>query len=100
MARSRKKRSTVQFEFESAADISGVKSLYRRLRALAAEGAEEVVFDASRLERLDTAGLQALAVALAELREGGLRPSWAGCSPQLAEGARLLGLSEVLGLKP
>jgi anti-anti-sigma regulatory factor len=58
----------------------------------------EVVIDGSKVERIDTAGLQLL-VAFAQLQKSAGRVlRWCGSSDVLILGSRTLGLDAVLGL--
>jgi anti-anti-sigma regulatory factor len=65
----------------------------------AAGGADtRVALDAGQVEKVDAAGLQALLAGRALLARAGKTLSWAGCSPQLAAAAVLLGLGDPLEL--
>lgn len=56
----------------------------------------DVVLDASRIERVDTAVLQVLVGFARALRERGCRLAWHSPSPELLQAARVLGLEQQL----
>jgi anti-anti-sigma regulatory factor len=57
-----------------------------------------VTLDAGKLELVDAAGVQLLAVFVSALQQSGIEWSWKDPSPTLMNGARLLGLSQHLCL--
>ena len=57
-----------------------------------------VEIDATEVERVDGAGLQALAAGLARLRAAHVKCRWAGVSPALASSAEVAGLKKALQL--
>ena len=78
--------------------IAGAAALFAALRSTAGESAIRVVLDASAVEKVDAAGLQALLAGRRALASAGKQLSWAGASPQLSAAADLLGLAEALEL--
>lgn len=78
--------------------IAGAAAAYGKLQA-AADGIEaRVLLDGRRVEKVDTAGIQALLAGRQALARAGKTVQWAGCSPQLKAAAELLGLAQALGL--
>src|SRR4051812_36861304 len=78
--------------------IAGASAAYAAL-ASAAQGAEsQVVLDAGQVEKVDTAGLQALLAGHRQLVEAGKKVSWSGCPEQLRAAAALLGIAASLGI--
>ncbi len=57
-----------------------------------------VTLDASALQRIDTAALQLLAAFVRDRRIGGRAVTWRGAEHALEPAARLLGMSDLLGL--
>lgn len=78
--------------------IAGAAAAYSTLAAVAAGTEASVSLDGRRVEKIDTAGLQALLAGHQALSRAGKSVRWAGCSPQLKAAAQLLGLAEALGL--
>jgi anti-anti-sigma regulatory factor len=68
------------------------------LRKAAAAPEARCVLDARQVEKVDAAGLQALYAGRDLLARAGKTLGWAGCSPQLAAAAALLGLVDALEL--
>ena len=60
-----------QLVFEPVLDIAGARHLYSKLDGALAD-AKTLVLDASRVQRIDTAALQLLAVFCRASREAGL----------------------------
>lgn len=79
--------------------VSEAAAAQRRLDVALAQQ-RPVSLDATKLNGVDTAGLQLLAAfyRAAHLRE--LNPQWIEASAALREGARLLGLEALLNLEP
>jgi anti-anti-sigma regulatory factor len=63
-----------------------------------ASDADSIEIEAAQVERVDAAGLQALAVGIARLRKAKVACHWSGVSPVLAASAALAGLAEALEL--
>lgn len=57
----------------------------------------ELALDGRSVTTIDTAGLQLLAVLCVDAKARGVAVRWYGASPELAAGAELLGLTDVLG---
>ena len=64
----------------------------------AGKGAAAIEIDASAVERIDGAGLQALAAAIGRLSAAGVACKWGAVSPALAGAATLAGMGKVLAL--
>jgi anti-anti-sigma regulatory factor len=64
-----------------------------------AREAGSVEIDAAEVERVDGAGLQAIAAGLARLRAARVKFRWSGVSPTLASSAAIAGLEKALQLK-
>lgn len=62
----------------------------------ALEAKEPPVIDGSRVERVDTAGLQVLVGFTIDCMERSINFSWAGRSDALQQGIRLLGIEALL----
>jgi len=87
-----------ELDLGEALDIAHVSQLYDRLHGALQQG-RELPLDASRLERVDAAGLQLLSAYGRELRNIGAAIAWRGePSAALRDAAALLDLEEVLGL--
>jgi anti-anti-sigma regulatory factor len=78
--------------------IAGAASAFAALCSAAAESASRIALDASQVEKVDAAGIQALLAGRIALADAGKQLSWAGRSPQLVAAADLLGLAEALEL--
>jgi anti-anti-sigma regulatory factor len=78
--------------------IAGAAAAYGVLQAAAAGTESRVLLDGRRVEKVDTAGLQALLAGRQALARAGKSVSWAGCSPQLKAAAELLGVADALGM--
>jgi anti-anti-sigma regulatory factor len=63
-----------------------------------AHDAGSVEIEAAQVERVDAAGLQALAVGIARLRKAKVARRWSGVSTVLVTSAALAGLTEALEL--
>jgi anti-anti-sigma regulatory factor len=78
--------------------IAGAATTYGALQAAAGEIAARVSLDGRHVEKVDTAGIQALLAGHQALTRAGKTVRWAGCSPHLKAAADLLGLAGALGL--
>jgi len=78
--------------------IGGAAAVLELLRAAARKPEKQVSLDASQVEKVDAAGLQALLVGRQLLAQAGKSISWAAPSAQLTAAAALLGLAERLEL--
>lgn len=78
--------------------IAGAAEAYAALRAAAKSADKRIVLDAAQVEKVDAAGLQALLAGCRAISQAGKTITWAGCSPQLASAAAVLGLAGPLGM--
>jgi anti-anti-sigma regulatory factor len=78
--------------------VGGAAAVFAALQAAAADAADRVALDASQVEKVDAAGIQALLAGRRALADAGKELSWTASSPQLAAAADLLGLAEALEL--
>ncbi|HXI36415.1 MAG TPA: STAS domain-containing protein [Burkholderiales bacterium] len=78
--------------------IGGAAAVLELLRAAARKPEKLVALDASQVEKVDAAGLQALLVGRQLLAQAGKSVSWTTPSTQLTAAAALLGLAERLEL--
>jgi len=88
--------SETQLVFEPVLDVARARDLYHTLNAALA-GATTLELDASRVERIDTAALQLLAVFCRAAHEAGRRLRWRAASPAFSNAAALLDLDDLLG---
>lgn len=79
--------------------IDDTAAAYRCLDQALARG-RPILLDAVDLMRIDTAGVQLLAIFCLTVRQRGLGPQWRGISSTLREVVDQLGLPAVLGLPP
>jgi phospholipid transport system transporter-binding protein len=85
-----------RLSFEPVLDISHAIQLRAELdRALSSR--VPISLDASRVERVDTAAVQLLAVFCRSARDAGLKPRWHATSEAMREATALLGLGDALG---
>ena len=78
--------------------INGAADFHKTLTELSEMG-ENVIFDASALEMIDTASFQLLLAFVFTINGAGLSLSWLNPSDVLLERADILGLTEALCLK-
>lgn len=104
MARKQKPRkmgdtppTEVIIELETTLGIADARRLYERLAAMLKEK-REVVFDASRIEMVDTAVLQLVVVFMQTMQDAGVAVRWQSPSEALRRTAALLDLEGHLGL--
>ncbi|MEO7053025.1 MAG: STAS domain-containing protein [Rhodanobacter sp.] len=71
-------------------------ALKAQLQAVLHHG--EIMLDAGRVERIDTAALQLLVLFRRELEGQGGKLRWRGVNPVMSEAASLLGLEQLLNL--
>lgn len=90
-------RSPTVVDLGDALNIADVSARHAECKRLAA-GAAEIEIDASRVQSIDTAGLQLLAALVREARARNLVLRWRAPSKALREGAARLGLGPVLRL--
>ncbi len=89
---------TTHVALEAALGIADARVMHEKLGAVLAS-ATPVVLDGSRVERLDAAAMQILAVFFRTARDRGLAVSWQGLSPGIQQAAQLLGLEFILEMK-
>ena len=77
--------------------IAHAAAIFETLAAAAQGGS--LAIDASRVARVDAAGLQALAAGLARLRAAGVQWRWQEVSATLSTAAGIAGLGAILALK-
>ncbi|MBD8634358.1 STAS domain-containing protein [Stenotrophomonas sp. 169] len=77
--------------------IESSTELKNRLAPLLAEAAP-VVLDASRVSRIHTAAVQVLCAFVHDRRSAGRPTQFSGCTATFSDAARLLGVSQALGL--
>ncbi|HEY3786328.1 MAG TPA: STAS domain-containing protein [Steroidobacteraceae bacterium] len=85
------------FTLASECMVSEVTSLKSRLRRLVEEP-RPVALDPTRLQRIDTAGMQVIAAFVRDREQRGLAVQWRGASATLSSAAHLLGLAPLLRL--
>jgi anti-anti-sigma regulatory factor len=78
--------------------IAGAAAVFSALRSAAAESGGRIALDASQVEKVDAAGIQALLAGRRALTGAGKQVLWTGSSPQLAAAADLLGVAKDLEL--
>ena len=83
---------------DDSLDIAGAAALRQQLIQALERGKSPVVFDASNVERADTAALQLLAAFFKDAGAADIQAQWKDPSAALCEAAALLGLREVLSL--
>jgi anti-anti-sigma regulatory factor len=77
--------------------IGSARAAYQSLIAAADSGTLEI--DATKVARVDAAGLQALAAGVAALHAKGVKCRWSEVSGALSGAAALAGLGPALGLE-
>src|SRR5262245_25001246 len=82
---------------DACLDISGVRELYGKLRQ-ALEAQQPVVFEASQVERIDTAVLQTLCAFFQDAQASGMAVQWQQPSLAVQHAAQLLNVSACLTL--
>ncbi|MBL8251903.1 MAG: STAS domain-containing protein [Candidatus Competibacter sp.] len=84
-------------ECPSELDIASVGALHQQLLN-ALQTPEPLEIDGRAIQRIHTAALQLFLGFMSEARLQGLSVNWRNPSPAVVEGARLLGLTDRLGL--
>lgn len=87
----------VEVDLASVLDISKVEALYEELESIA-NGVNDVVLKADKVERIDTSCMQALLSFKQALAEHGGVLQWIAPSENLVAVANRLGLIEELGI--
>ncbi|MDV3468811.1 STAS domain-containing protein [Stenotrophomonas sp. C3(2023)] len=77
--------------------IESCTELKNQLTPLLAS-ADPLTLDASRVGRIHTAAVQVLCAFVQDRRNAGLGTGFAGCTATFTDAARLLGVSQALGL--
>jgi anti-anti-sigma regulatory factor len=77
--------------------IESTTELKNRLAPLVAQ-AGELILDASQVARIHTAAVQVLCAFVQARREAGLGTGFHGCTATFSDAARLLGVTQALGL--
>ena len=88
---------SVTVELPDNLTIANVEALHEQLDTYAL-ASQDVVLNASSVERVDTAGLQTLYAFHQALKAHGANMSWADASSVLVEAAQCLGMKEHLAL--
>lgn len=78
----------------TVADASSLKAALAKLL----DETDSVTLDISAVQRIDTAGLQLIAMFVREREARGRQVRWQGAAPVLATAAQLLGLDSLLKL--
>jgi anti-anti-sigma regulatory factor len=94
-ARSRSRPEARRIALDEDLRIAGARAAFDALAA----GKGDVEIDASRVARVDAAGLQALVAGIARVRAGGASCRWHEPSGALAAAASLAGLARALELE-
>jgi anti-anti-sigma regulatory factor len=76
--------------------IHGVRALHAQLRA--GIGGRQLILDGSRVEEVDTAGMQLLLAAHRSAEAAGTRIEWRPLPPAVMRAAQALALSTELGI--
>jgi anti-anti-sigma regulatory factor len=84
--------------FPSELRVGGAKGLVALLGRVLRKKPGAVVLDATALERIDTAGLQAIVVMWTAFSEAGVPARWERCSAGIAGTAKLAGLASAAGM--
>jgi anti-anti-sigma regulatory factor len=96
MARTKKRSETRRISLGDDLRIARAREVLQIF--VDARGAGQVEIDAAAVERIDAAGLQALAAGIASLREAKVERRWGTVSPALAAAAALAGFEGPLEL--
>lgn len=78
--------------------IESTTELKNRLAPPLVEQAGELTLDASQVARIHTAAVQVLCAFVQARREAGLGTGFHGCTATFRDAARLLGVTQALGL--
>ena len=89
---------TLTFDCPDIMNIADVTEMQGELLAMLDKGGE-VIIDASRIERIDTAMLQVLCAFGEDARGRGIKLEWREPSEYFIESARQLDLAACLGLE-
>lgn len=98
-ARTEHKTGTGSFAMAAECTVADASSLKSDLAKLLDQSGI-VTLDISAVQRIDTAGLQVIAVFIRERESQGRKVQWRGHAPAVSNAAALLGLGGLLGLPP
>ena len=84
---------------EAVFGVTDARSLYDKLGAALA-GTAPIVVDGTRVERVDAAAMQILAIFCRTARERGLALEWRKPSAGLQQAAQILGLQSIFEMNP
>ena len=96
MARSKNRSESRRISLGDDLRIARAAEVTSLLASACDAGSVEI--EAAQVERVDAAGLQALAVGISRLRKARVACRWSGVSPALLASAALAGLAEALEL--
>jgi anti-anti-sigma regulatory factor len=91
-------RSVPTLALASICSVKDAAALKESLGKLAESGGAAVCLEVGSVERVDTATLQLLCALAVDFKISDRQLNWSGDSPALREAARLLGVSQLLGL--
>ncbi len=90
-------KKTAKIKLEGVLSIKNIQELKAKLdEALAQQ--KDIVFDAAKLERVDTAALQLMAAFAKKLHENGFSLTWSKPSHDIIDIAQLLAMKEAVSL--
>lgn len=89
-------RMNPHFTLSEEMIVDDLASLALQLEAVLIDSPETIDIDATRLEYVDTAGLQLLYAFARDAHKAGKRIVWHGVRPEVAESARVLGMLDEL----
>lgn len=77
--------------------VDDLASVALQLEAVLIDSPATIEIDATKLEMVDTAGMQVLYAFVRDAHKMGKRVEWHGMPAHVVEAARLLGMTDVLG---
>lgn len=90
-------KSPTYISCEDSMDISNADELYKNLRQSFDES-NDIVINADRVDRVDTAAFQVFCAFFREADQRGLNVTWKNPSEPLIRSAKLLGIHDLLSL--
>ena len=87
------------YELEGSLTIAEVGCVYACLNELL-DSDGDILLDAAKLDQVDGAGIQLLAAFALEISNRKRVLSWSGATEELTKSARMVGLTETLGIEP
>lgn len=90
-------KKTSKIKLEGVLSIKNIQELKTKLDEGLVQQ-KDIVFDASKLERVDTAALQLIAAFSKKMHENGLSLSWSKPGKDIIEIAQLLDMKEAVSL--